>query len=327
MKTILLTALFIRPAELCRAEIRLEPNTTITLATIEEGLRILESRDDFIRRMSPFDRAARMKTDKDVSEKQYLAFAGENVLAWNEAEMKKVETAFLGLQPLLARWFLLFPKKIFIIKTTGKEEGQAAYTRSDAIILPVEKLAVNGDELQQLICHELFHILSRTNPKLREELYAAIGFVRCDELEFPAALKSRKITNPDASANDHYIRLEIDGQAIWAIPVLFSRAEKYDVKRGSEFFDYLEFRFLAVERLDDSTHIRIITEGSEPKLLDISQIKGFFEQVGRNTEYIIHPEEILADNFALLVRQNKKATSPEILKAIENILKKPESPL
>jgi hypothetical protein len=50
------------------------------------------------------------------------------------------------------------------------------------------------------------------------------------------------------------------------------------------------------------------------------QISGFIEQVGQNTSYLIHPEEILADNFALLVLGMEDVPSPEILKRIRAIL-------
>jgi hypothetical protein len=43
--------------------------------------------------------------------------------------------------------------------------------------------------------------------------------------------------------------------------------------------------------------------------------------VGRNTDYIIHPEEILADNFALLMSGASGAPSPEIIKKLEEVLK------
>ena len=28
--------------------------------------------------------------------------------------------------------------------------------------------------------------------------------------------------------------------------------------------------------------------------------KGFYEQIGKNTQYIIHPDEVLADNFIIM---------------------------
>jgi hypothetical protein len=49
-------------------------------------------------------------------------------------------------------------------------------------------------------------------------------------------------------------------------------------------------------------------------------VSGFYEQVGRNTEYIIHPEEILADNFAMLVMGDQNVPSPEILRKVQGVL-------
>ena len=37
-------------------------------ATADQGRRQLTTVDEFVRRLSPFDRAARLKTDRDVSE-------------------------------------------------------------------------------------------------------------------------------------------------------------------------------------------------------------------------------------------------------------------
>jgi hypothetical protein len=46
--------------------------------------------------------------------------------------------------------------------------------------------------------------------------------------------------------------------------------------------------------------------------------------VGRNTDYIIHPEEILAENFALLVLGAGNVPSPEVLTRMrEALAKKP----
>jgi hypothetical protein len=50
------------------------------------------------------------------------------------------------------------------------------------------------------------------------------------------------------------------------------------------------------------------------------EVSRFFEQVGRNTNYVIHPEEILADNFALLVLDEHNVPSPEILEKTQRIL-------
>jgi hypothetical protein len=53
----------------------------------------------------------------------------------------------------------------------------------------------------------------------------------------------------------------------------------------------------------------------------LQQITGFAEQVGKNTDYVIHPEEILADNFALLISAQGDPISPEIIRKMEEVLK------
>jgi len=311
--------------QLSNTQIRLGRDTTVVFATIDEGKQILVTQDEFVRRMSPFDRAARMKTDKDISEKEYLEFVGKNVLGWSDAEKQKIASAFYDIQQSIESLSLSFPKEILMVKTTGKEEGQAPYTRTNAIIIPERVIRLSNAKIKKIISHELFHIMSRVNPDLREKLYASIGFAKCDEVVFPLELKSRKITNPDAPKNDHCIYLQVSGKERCAIPILFSCVEKYDINRGGEFFNYLQFQFLLVEKNESSPTIKY--DGQTPSLVGVEQVSGFFEQVGNNTEYIIHPEEILADNFTFLVLQKSNLPTPAIIKKLETILKETGSSL
>jgi hypothetical protein len=301
------------------ADVRLGGNTIVHFASVGEGRKSLMAKDDFVRHLSPFDRAARMKTNKAVSEEEYLAFVGKNAAEWTTDETKSAEGALHKIQSLLGDWSLAFPATIQMIKTTGAEEGNAAYTRGSAIMIPKSEFAKTQNDLTKLICHELFHILSRQNPQLREELYGIIGFARCDDLEFPRELANRKITNPDAPRNDHVIRLEIEGQKRTAIPVLISKAETYDVARGGEFFEYLDFQFLIVELEAGSQRPKVVYENSAPKLIGPRAASGFLEQVGRNTQYVIHPEEILADNFALLILGEQNVKSPQVLQKMKAV--------
>lgn len=282
---------------------------TISFATVEQGRAVLTNRDDFVSRLSPFDRAARMKTDHGVTEQDYLAFVAKNVLEWTPDEKDVIQSAFDGLASKLSDLNLPFPKSILFIKTTGDEEGHAEYTRANAIILPQKALAANrGSGLQGTIAHELFHVLSRNAPDLRERAYAAIGFQPCGEVPFPPALAARKITNPDAPKNDHCIRVESGRTSIWAVPILFSKSDHYNPANGGEFFDYLDFEFLVVE--ESGSHATY--DPSKVTLLNVSRIQGFYEQVGRNTGYIIHPEEILADNFEYLLIGRPNLPSPDV---------------
>jgi hypothetical protein len=292
----------------------------VHFASASEGGQTLKTRDDFIQRLSPFDRSARMKVARAVSEDEFLAFVGSNVIGWSQEQIQLVSKAIDALRPRLGDLSLPLPPTIQLIQTTGNEEGGAAYTRGAAIILTKDELAKDEETLQRLIAHELFHVLSRQNPELREKLYRIIGFEKCNEIELPSDLKRRKITNPDAPRNDHFIRLRVDGSECLAVPILLSSAETYDTKRGGEFFAYLQFKFLVVEKSADSKTLKPAFEGASPKLVGPERVSGFMEQIGRNTEYVIHPEEVLAENFALLVLKKANVASPVILQKMRDIL-------
>ncbi len=319
MRSVIVVAMLLALPGQVRAEVRLR-STTLSFATVEEGKRVLTSRDDYVERMSAFDRAARLKTDRVVSEREYLEFVGKAVVAWEEAEKEKVYLAMEGVEEALKKMALPFPKKIWLIKTTGQEEGNAAYTRANAIVFPEKFLEGGAPWVQRVLCHELFHVLSRANRELREKCYAAIGFEKCDELEFPEELAERKLTNPDAPRNEHCLKVKIDGEEQWVIPILFSKEEKYDPEKGGEFFRYLQFKLVVVERAEEGMSVEVVREGEKAKLLDAGEVTGFLEQVGENTTYLIHPEEILADNFVLLVTGKRDVPSPEVVEKLGKVL-------
>ena len=296
--------------------------TTVHFASQNEGRQILTAKDEFIQRLSPFDRSARMKTDQAVSEDELLRFVGTNVSDWTLEETQTIQTALESIHGLLHDMPLSLPRPVQLIKTNGAEEGNAAYTRGTAVILPTSELGKSQTDLKKLVCHELFHVLSRQNPELREKLYGIIGFTKCNEITLPPELARRKITNPDAPRNDHFIRVKIDGHESLVIPILLSSVETYDVKRGGEFFEYLQLQFLVVEKDAGQGNFKPVVDGSSPKLVGMQQLSGFMEQIGKNTQYIIHPEEILADNFALLVLGEANVPSPEILQKMREVLKR-----
>lgn len=305
-------------------EVRLTPKTVVRFATLEEAGKLLGTRDEFVSRMSPFDRAVRMKTDRPVSEEQLLKSVAGRARAWEAEETDRLRRAIRALSPKLSRWKLNFPKRILMIKTAGAESG-AAHTRMGAVVLPQRMVSNPRQSWERLLAHEFLHVLTRHNPDLRRSLYAVIGFQRCNEIELPEQLKARKITNPDAPWNDSYITVSVDGKPTPVVPILFSKEEKYNPRKGGGLFRYLSFRLLAIDRSDGQWKPKY--RDGEPVLLDVGQVSGFYEQVGRNTGYIIHPEEIIAENFALLVTGKTDLRSPEIIRKMQQVLsgKRPEA--
>lgn len=291
-------------------------------ATVDEARSLLTTRDEFVERLGDFDRRARVGRDGPVTTEDYLAFVAANVRDWPANEQAAVQDAFATIRPRLEALALPWPPAVTFIHTTGSEEGGAAYTRGEAIVLPPAVLAPAGRPgLARILAHELFHVLTRDNPALRTRVYAAIGFVPCGEVRLPAPLRERRITNPDAPRNDHCIAVDVDGSRAYAVPVIYARAP-YDATRTAPFFDYLELRLQVVQR---ASTLASTYDEPQPRLLELREVKGFFEQVGRNTRYVIHPEEILADNFALIVTQAKDVASPDVLGRIEAALRAPDA--
>lgn len=302
------------------AEIRIGDATEVVFATAEEGAKHLTARDDFVARMSPFDRAVRMKTAGEATEEDYLKFVGQSVLAWSDDEKQRLEAAVARVGGKLAEFDLPFPETIALVKTSGAEEGDAFYTRGSAIVFPQAELADGKTPADQVICHELFHVLSRANPELRDAAYNVIGYEPCDEVAFPAELRPRKITNPDAPRNDHCIRIHVDQQPYWAIPVLYSRAEKYNPQLRGGLFSYLQFKLLLVARDDATGAVAPLEDENGPRLVEPNEASGFYDQIGMNTPYVIHPEETLADNFALLALGETKVKSPGVVAKLKGVL-------
>jgi len=281
---------------------------TFTFATREEASRFLSAPDDFTDRLSAFDRGARLKTGRSVSPREFLEFVASSALEWRPAEKERVRKALASIEPALARVGLPLPDSIRLIKTSGREEGNAAYTRGNSVILPAAYVGGGKNDLSRILAHELFHIATRAHQDLAVELYATIGFHPCAGVALPSELEPRRLTNPDAPRTDQCIRVELGTEHVLVAPVLYSSAARYNPARGGEFFDYLVFAFL-------------VMEGSrQGQLVSPGDLHGFFEQVGRNTSYIIHPEEILADNFAALVKGSDELPSPEVTERLRRTL-------
>ena len=166
--------------------------------------------------------------------------------------------------------------------------------------------------MDYLLSHEAFHVLSRANPALREELYRAIGFNACASVDLPADLAPLRLTNPDAPVSRHAITARRGQRTVEVVPFVHLSSREVDPAAG--FMPQMRTVWLPVERQGE----RCTARGER---LGLDELQGIYEQVGRNTEYLIHPEEILADNFAYLFRPSPKLDSPEILERMRRILR------
>ena len=299
-------------------------STQIAPASVEQGQRILATDDDFLRNLSPFDRSARLRTNGPVTPAQFTNFVAKQVVPWDEKELSRLHDVSEVISNRLANWKLPLPPTVWLVKTTGAEEGDAAYTRGAAIVLPASDTTKEPADLERILLHELFHVLSRQNPKLRDALYAQIGFLPCGPVELPADYAARKLTNPDAPIIAHQLKGRVGDREVHVMPVLFSRESSYRAGDTRPFFAYLEFRLLEIAQTAGAWQ-GVVRDG-QPAFHQPANIGNFFEQIGRNTQYIIHPEEVLADNFVLLMQGKQDAPNPEIPTRMAETLRKAAKP-
>ncbi|WDE98184.1 hypothetical protein PQO03_20415 [Lentisphaera profundi] len=254
---------------------------------------LIGQEDQYTSLQQPLERAQRLHSRKAVAIKNYLRKAQNSIVDFSTKEKELLNQASAELAETFKAYKLDFPKKIYYLKTNGKEEG-APYTRKNFIVFPDSSLKKNLAELKELLAHELFHILSRYHPDLSTELYKIIGFHYCGTIKESPELKAIRITNPDAPLYQHYIMLkDKKGKTFPAIPFLHLKIKSLKEVDDHSVFRHMQLSFVKIDLKKLSTLGPIIpVEAIAPSL---------FKQIGDNTHYIIHPEETISDNFAQIM--------------------------
>jgi hypothetical protein len=302
-------------------EIRLTEVTVARFASAEMGREALTANDAFTANLSRFDLQCRMKTDREVTLAEWKQFVAESVRKWDEEQFDAVSKSLGRVAERLARFRLPLPPVVSLIHTTGDEEASAAYTRGSSIVLPTKVLSYPATQLDRLLVHELFHVMSRHDGAIRAKLYGIIGFELCEPIAMPASLAARRITNPDAPLTDCTMELAAaDGKTFTGAPILYTSSKQYDPKAGKTMFQQLTFRLLVVEKHGGRWEPAVARGG--PVVIDPKKEKAFLEKVGENTNYIIHPDEILADNFVRMVMGDTELKTPRVVEEMRGVLAK-----
>ena len=299
---------------------KINGRVSLIFASRSEGVQILSGSDDFIRSLSPFDRAARMHQASTPTEDEVRAYLGSQALDWSSEDVRTLTQITERLAPRLEPFAHLLPDRILLVKTTSLVEDGAAHTRQQAIVLPEASLQGDAPGLERQLVHELFHIVSRSHPDVRDRLYSIIGFSPCHSFSLPAPVRERSITNPDAPRSEHVIEVQLLGRKVDVVPILQANPPSYDPRSRKSLFQYLSLRFLPVEK--DSAACKAVGEDGRFPTFGLADLSGYTEQVGRNTGYIIHPEEIIADNFVIVVLGADRVPSPEIPERMRSILRR-----
>ena len=279
-----------------------EPAVEFRFPDLAAAQKLLGQEGVFTGTASAFDRKVRMGAATDPGVAKYLEFVSGQAVSWTPKSRESVEEAINAIQTPLGTLAIRLQAPVNLIHTTGREESGAAYTRGNEIIFPTCELGSKNKPPTELLAHELFHVISRRHPDLRDQLYQLIGFEKANPIKLPANLSHLRITNPDAPVIQHVMQVQLTAEeSVHIAPMLIAKSD-YKVNGPSNLFAYLSFKLMQVKQ----TPAGWIAELKENEPIYHSpQTADFQRKIGRNTGYIIHPEEILADNFALIMTDGK----------------------
>jgi hypothetical protein len=300
---------------------------SVFATSLESARMRIARRDDYLLAQSAFDRQARMGVPAaalDVTIDIFAAYLQTQVVGWSDEEVAALRSIVAAVANRFVGLGMSLPADIHLLKTTGREEGAAAYTRGrNVIVLPagmvatVMQLAPGGDSLhpsvstsylEDILTHEFFHLFSKNNPDARARLYAGIGYrslpnaVLLPDVDWAGkgSMPSLKITNPDAPTLNVAIDLvppgAPGGEPQPMTPILMS-SEPYS---GGVFFDTLGWYFLEIETDAAGTWVARTQHGKPVVHPHGALLEQYCERVGRNfAEEIFHPDEILAQSFVV----------------------------
>lgn len=292
------------------------PGTEVRFASLEAGRALLTADDEWMQATSDFQRRAIMGSASPVTWDAFRRWNGDAVRPWSDEQKSRWLHALDELAPAVAALRIPLPRVVYLIATTGQESGGAPYTRANAVML-AGPAKMPGYTDAMLLAHELWHVAARHAPAIASRLYGGVGFRPMRELSFPQEWAALRIANPDALTNAHAMRLQVAGRTPWITPVLV--ASRAELRPGETFFDVMDVRLLEVipGTAQDPT-IAVVQNGA-PRWHPLDGPHDYLPQLGGNTGYVIHYEEAVADNVALLATGGR-ARNPALLRRLQAAL-------
>ncbi|TNE57546.1 MAG: hypothetical protein EP344_11030 [Bacteroidetes bacterium] len=298
--------------------LNLDSNHTLVLLDSADAAKtlLLDETDRFFDRVTASEMSIQMKTPLENGQTRadllpaFRDFLQRDVESFTPGESKLVsevmQDMFINCSGLSSD---LFPDTLILIKTKANHYGNSVYyTRENTIVIPADVLQNNvRGAFASTMYHELFHVYSRLNPEKRRQLYRLIGFesIGMEHLKMPKALAERVLYNPDGVDFAQRITLkDAAGNIIYAVPIIVSKNLGYTASRPA-FFSYVVFDLYEVRAVSGQDWVVITKDDGFRSTLNLRDLPDFYKQIKENTTYIIHPDEILADNFMFLMRAQK----------------------
>ena len=290
-----------------------------TFADKETAIEMYLSNHEYFDGFSTYDLQYKLQS-KTATIEQLKEFGATQMNEFTDAEKVAIDQTMAEIEQEIktAGYHLLKIDDIVYIKSTQKEENDSgAYTHGSQIYLGDYVLnSLTSDDPQtklygkSILYHEIFHCLTRSNPDFRADMYKLIHFtVQEDDFAIPKSVKDISISNPDVEHHNSYATFEINGKSIDCFTVLI--ATKPFEKEGDSFFTCMMTALVPID-------------GSDTYYTP-NDATNFWDIFGKNTSYVIDPEECMADNFSYALAygmNDMNYENPEIIQGIIDYLKK-----
>lgn len=274
------------------------------IASPEQAAPIFTADDEFMRAVTPADISIRTRS-ASTSHADLVQTYANAFVPWTPEERARLDAMLTRQAARLASVQRWLPAQVLIVKSNGAADTSLPHTRGNAINMGPQ-LPADDAGLDGLFFHELFHVLSRNNASRHDEMYALIGFVPCD-VTLPAAVRETTVTNPDAPLLRWAAPMDANGR--YVVPVLFANPPRWDPAQ-TQFGRYFNLRFLQASNASGRCAVTI--ENGQP--IDIpgdQAVAAMHAVAGANTNYVLHAEELLADNFSQLMMGRTDIPNPE----------------
>ena len=264
-----------------------------------EAIMQILAEDDFLNNFSNTDFSFRLKKKTYVVD-DFRTLLISSVLGWTTEDKIKLNYCFNKAINYYGDFSKFIPNIIVFVKLNGMEEPGNAYCRNyNTIIIHPSALDREIQSLTRLLVHELFHIISRNNLNLKEQLYNLIGFFKYNRANFPNSISETLITNPDYPINEYIFRAKLNNSIYDVYPIL------YATEFESMNHETIKAKFIDIKTLN---------------IYEMEEIENYTDCIGNNTDYTIQPEEIIAENITKMLL-NEKVNKMELINKICLIMK------
>ncbi len=265
---------------------------TARCASVEEGRQLMRGRTLFHEQIRKKALAFFLQK-KDGTLEDYIHWSEDQVLPFTPEEERRVLDTLAWLKDLLERHGLKLPDpgELTFVKTMGQEAlGSTGYTSGGTIFINAGTLRPSeypDEPFRVLVTHEISHCLSRKFPEYRQALYSLVHFTVLEEdIPVPEEILENVIANPDVEHHDSCATFTIGGEKKDCY-LLFMTDAVFE-KPGDTFFSGI---YSGIVPLDGSRVYRV------------DEVEDFWDVVGRNTNYVEDPEELMAVNFSIALTQ------------------------